>query len=143
MNYDMRSMTIDDYDSAVALWRNTEGIWLSDTDEREPMRRFLDRNPGLSSIACAGNELIGTILCSHDGRRGYLHHLAVNEAYRRLGLGSALVQRSLSLLARERIMKCNIFIIEENEMGIAFWARNGFKLLEHFGWMQRVIADDE
>ena len=143
MNYEIRSMTIDDYDSVLELWRNTEGIWLSDTDEREPMQRFLDRNPGLSSIAWADNELIGTVLCSHDGRRGYLHHLTVDEGYRRLGIGSALVQRSLSLLANERIMKCNIFIIDENETGIAFWAGNGFNLLEHFGWMQRVIADDE
>jgi ribosomal protein S18 acetylase RimI-like enzyme len=143
MNYEIRSMTIDDYDSVLELWRNTEGIWLSDTDEREPMQRFFDRNPGLSVIARADNELLGTILCSHDGRRGYLHHLAVAEAYRRLGIGSALVHRSLSLLAKEKIMKCKIFIIEENEAGIAFWAGNGFNLLEHFGWMQRVIVDDE
>jgi putative acetyltransferase len=136
-------MTIDDYESVIELWRNTEGIWLSDTDKREPMQRFLDRNPGLSAIAWAGDKLIGTILCSHDGRRGYLHHLAVNEAYRRLGIGSALVQRSLSLLAEERIMKCNIFILEENETGMAFWTGNGFKLLEHFGWMQRVMIYDE
>ena len=29
--------------------------------------------------------------------------------------------------------------VEENEAGIAFWARNGFELLPHFGWMQKVI----
>ena len=138
--YNIRPMLIDDYDSATTLWRNTEGIWLTDTDEREPMQRFLDRNPGLSSVAYAGDELIGTILCSHDGRRGYLHHLAVDKQYRRLGIGSALVQRSLSLLAQEGIVKCNIFIIEENDTGIAFWEHNDFNLLEHFGWMQRVIV---
>jgi ribosomal protein S18 acetylase RimI-like enzyme len=140
MNYNIRLMVIDDYDSAVGLWRSTEGIWLSDTDEREPMRRFLDRNPGLSSVVFDDNKLIGTILCSHDGRRGYLHHLAVDRRYRRLGIGSALVQRSLSLLAKEGIVKCNIFIIEENETGMAFWKHNGFNLLEHFGWMQRVMV---
>jgi ribosomal protein S18 acetylase RimI-like enzyme len=140
MNYTIRSMVMDDYDSAVTLWQNTEGVVLTDTDEREPMRRFLDRNPGLSSVALDDNKLIGMILCSHDGRRGYLHHLAVDKRYRRLGIGSALVQRSLFLLAKEGIVKCNIFIIEENEAGIAFWEHNGFRLLEHFGWMQRVLS---
>jgi ribosomal protein S18 acetylase RimI-like enzyme len=140
MDYNIRPLLIDDYDAAIALWQRTEGIWLSDTDEKEPMRRFLDRNPGLSSVALISDELIGTILCSHDGRRGYLHHLAVEQQHRRLGIGSALVQRSLFLLAKEGIVKCNIFIIEENETGIAFWEHNGFNLLEHFGWMQRVIA---
>ena len=135
----MRPMTIDDYDAAIALWQHTEGVVLSDTDEREPMRRFLDRNPELSSVALVDDKLIGTILCSHDGRRGYLHHLVVDKRCRRLGIGSALVQRSLSLLAKEGIVRCNIYIIEENEAGITFWERNGFSLLEHFGWMQRKL----
>ena len=51
MEFEIRPMTIEDYDSVMALWRNTDGIVLSDTDEREPMERFLSRNPGLSHVA--------------------------------------------------------------------------------------------
>ena len=138
MGYTIRSMTMEDYKEAVQLWRNADWISLSDTDAREPMQRFLDRNPGLSLVVYDGDELIGTILCSHDGRRGYLHHLAVDERYRRRGIGSELVQRCLTALAREGIIKCNIYFLEENEAGMAFWAHNGFKLLPHFGWMQRA-----
>lgn len=140
MEYRTRAMNIEDYESIVKLWRRTDGIVLSDTDEKQPMCRFLSRNPGLSLIAERNDEVIGAILCSHDGRRGYLHHLAVDQRYRRKGLGSELVQECLSLLEREGIVKCNIFILENNESGIAFWERNGFKLLPHFGWMQCVIG---
>jgi len=139
LGYTVRSMTLEDYDEAVQLWRNTEWISLSDTDARGPMKLFLDRNPGLSPVVHDGDELIGTILCSHDGRRGYLHHLAVDKRYRRQGIGSNLVQRCLAALAQEGIIKCNIFFLEENEAGMAFWERNGFKLLPHFGWMQKVL----
>jgi ribosomal protein S18 acetylase RimI-like enzyme len=132
-------MTIEDYDEAVQLWQNTEWISLSDTDARESMKLLLDRNPGLSLVVHDGDELIGTILCSHDGRRGYLHHLAVDKRYRRQGIGSDLVQRCLTGLAKEGIIKCNIYFIEENEAGMVFWERNGFKLLPHFGWMQKAI----
>jgi ribosomal protein S18 acetylase RimI-like enzyme len=132
-------MTLEDYDEAVQLWRDTEWISLSDTDAREPMKLFLDRNPGLSLVVHDGDELIGTLLCSHDGRRGYLHHLAIDKRYRHRGIGSSLVQRCLTALAKEGIVKCNIYFLEENEAGMAFWAQNGFKLLPHFGWMQRVI----
>ena len=134
----IRAMTIADHSAVLALWSEIEGIVLTDTDEREPMQRFLDRNPGLSLVAELDKALVGAILCSHDGRRGYLHHLAVASDFRRQGLGSALVQRCLSLLQREGIVKCNIFILEENESGIAFWERNGFNMLPHFGWMQCV-----
>ena len=141
MEYRTRAMTIEDYEPVAELWRRTEGIVLSDTDEKEPMLRFLARNPGLSLVAEVHNELIAAILCSHDGRRGYLHHLAVDRRYRRQGLGSELVQQCLSLLEREGIVKCNILILEHNESGIAFWKHNGFELLPHFGWMQRANGD--
>lgn len=140
MAYSIRAMTLDDYDAAVELWQHTENLEMTATDNCDSMSRFFDRNPGLSSVVLAKDDLIGTILCSHDGRRGYLHHLAVDRRYRRKGIGRTLVERSLSLLAKEGIVLCNIFIIEENDPGIAFWHHNGFNLLEHFGWMQRKTS---
>jgi putative acetyltransferase len=140
MEYRTRAMTIEDYRLVIELWRRTEGIVLSETDEKEPMCRFLSRNPDLSLVAEMNGVVIGAVLCSHDGRRGYLHHLAVDKRCRRQGIGSALVQQCLSSLQREGIVKCNIFILEHNENGIAFWEHNGFELLPHFGWMQRSIT---
>ena len=143
MEFTTRALTIEDYEPVVELWRRTDGIILSDTDAKEPMRRFLSRNPDLSLVAERNDEVIGAILCSHDGRRGYLHHLAVDQRYRRQGLGGELVQQCLSLLQCEGIVKGNIFILEDNEGGVAFWGRNGFKLLPHFGWMQHAIAGNK
>lgn len=143
IEYKIRAMTIEDYEALVELWRRTDGIILGDTDEKEPMRGFLSRNPGLSLVAEVNDEVIGVVLCSHDGRRGYLHHVAVDKQYRRHGVASELVQECLSLLQREGIMKCNIFILEDNESGIAFWKDNGFALLPHFGWMQHTIGGEK
>jgi len=118
------------------LWRETEGIALSDTDQIEPMGLFLDRNPGLSLVAYHENILAGAILCSHDGRRGYLHHLAVKTDYRNQGIGSTLVKECLEKLSQEGINKCNIFILDENDKGMKFWEKNGFMMQPHYGWMQ-------
>ena len=139
----IRPMTIDDRDAVVDLWRRTEGIVLSETDELEPMRRFLDRNPELSLVAHHDTELVAAALCSHDGRRGYLHHLAVGERSRRRGIGSALVREALLRLSRHGIRKCNIFILPENRQGVAFWQRNGFRLLPHADWMQATTPSDD
>ena len=132
-------MTIEDHKEALQLWQATEWISLSETVAREPMKLFLDLNPGLSLVARDGDRLIGTILCSHDGRRGFLIHLAVDGPYRRQGVGSALVERCLAALDEEGIVKCNIFFIDENKEGIDFWARQGFEMLPHFGWMQKGV----
>ncbi len=139
MEYSYKPFLIEDYEFVVELWKETEGIVLSDTDEVKPMRLFLDRNPGLSLVAFDKDMLIGVILCSHDGRRGYLHHLAVRKEYRKLKIGSTLVQKCLKKLLNEGIKKCNIFILEENDKGMKFWKQNGFKILPHFGWMQSSV----
>ena len=143
MDYTIRPMEIEDDDSVMALWRKSEGIVLSDTDEREPMQRFLSRNPGLSLVAHCGVELAGAVLCSQDGRRGYMHHLATSKEFRRRGIGSALVQEALSRLSRAGIRKCNIFIVPDNREGTAFWQHNGFRLLPQYDWMQAVTEADD
>ena len=133
-------MVIEDYDHVLQLWQDTEGIVLSETDAREPLKRYLDRNPGMSFVAHHRTESVGTVLCGHDGRRGYLHHLAVDKRYRHHGIGTALVQACLSALSKEGIVKCNIFLLEKNDAAIDFWEGNGFNLLDHFGWMQKTIS---
>jgi ribosomal protein S18 acetylase RimI-like enzyme len=126
----IREMSIQDYDEVLALWRASEGVGLSDADSEEGVARFLDRNPGLSFVAWDGEHLVGVVLCGHDGRRGYIHHLAVSKPHRRQGLGRALVERCLSALRRAGIGKCHIFVFADNQDTIAFWKK--------IGWTQRV-----
>jgi ribosomal protein S18 acetylase RimI-like enzyme len=133
-------METEDYDSVIALWSVTDGVELTDSDEKGPMQVFLERNPGLSFVACCGAELVGAVLCSQDGRRGYMHHLAVREEFRRHGIGSALVQECLLRLRQVGIRKCNIFIVPGNQEAITFWQHNGFNMLPRFDWMQAIIG---
>jgi ribosomal protein S18 acetylase RimI-like enzyme len=126
----IREMTIRDYDQVVGLWQNSEGVGLSDADSREGIARFLERNPGLSFVAREGEHLVGVVLCGHDGRRGYIHHLAVSKSYRRQGLGRALVERCLSALRRDGIDKCHLFVFADNGDAITFW--------KNVGWTERV-----
>ena len=83
-NIVIQEMTIDDYDEVKSIWRKSNGIELSGADTRESINRFLERNPGLSFVARDGDQLVGVVLCGHDGRRGYIDHLAVRQSYRRL-----------------------------------------------------------
>ena len=48
-------MAADDYDEVLRLWRDTEGIGLheDEADSRAGIARYLERNPGLSSVARA------------------------------------------------------------------------------------------
>lgn len=91
---------------------------------------FLERNPGISFIAEINGNLAGSILAGHDGRRGYLYHLAVEPNVRRKGIGRQLVQASLKKLQEKGILKCHIFIFNTNETGKTFWESVGWSCRE-------------
>ncbi len=126
MNYTIRPMKIGDYPRAFVLWEQTEGLSVEESDSKEGIGIYLQRNRGFCFVACDGDQIIGTILCGHEGRRGMLRHLAVGRNYRHRGIARALIKRCLSALARAGIRKCNPFVSDPNEEGKRFW--------EHMGW---------
>lgn len=130
MSLNIREMTIEDYEDVYALWDASEGIGLSDADSKEGIKRFLKRNPMLSFVAMDNGEIVGAALCGHDGRRGYIHHLAVIPSHRREGIGRSLVGRCMYALMRIGIGKCHLFVFGENQEAIDFW--------ETLGYSQRV-----
>jgi putative acetyltransferase len=123
-------MTAADYPAVRCLWEESEGVGLSATDSHASIERFLARNPGFSCVAVEEGDIVGVLLCGHDGRRGYIHHLAVHPQQRRRGIGRRLVDRALGELTRAGIDKCHIFVFKDNGAAIAFWQR--------IGWTDRV-----
>ena len=127
---EISQMQIEDYDQIFALWLNVEGIGLHDyCDSRDGVARYLQRNPGLSFVARHNGKIVGTALCGHDGRRGYLHHLAIAQSHRKQGIAKTLIQQTLSALGQLGIAKCHLFVFSENDNAQEFW--------KNIGWSQR------
>jgi len=127
MPFEISAMSIDDLEEVLTLWRCTEGIGLNESDSPQQLSAYLARNPGLSLLARLKCSVVGAVLCGHDGRRGYLHHLAVAEGHRHRGLGTSLVRRCLAALESAGIQKCSIFVYAENEAGKMFWLHSGWR----------------
>ena len=130
MSVSFDRFALADYREPAALWKTSPGVGLSSSDSRTGVARFLERNPSLSFVAREDGRVIGVILCGHDGRRGYISHLAVARDHRRRGIGRSLVERSIEALSREQIEKCHIFVFADNEEATAFWRDEG--------WTERV-----
>ncbi len=156
----LRPFLSGDYDAVFDLWSRCEGIGLGDSDTREAIAAYLARNPGMSAVAvatapggradqagtgdggrsapeAAPETLVGAVLCGHDGRRGTIHHLAVEPSHRRRGVARALVEWCLERLRGAGIIKCNIFVWGDNEEGAAFWKREGWDSRGDLVVMQR------
>lgn len=131
--------TIESYDEVFSLWRECEGMGLSDADSRENIERYLDANPGMSFVAVTDGGIVGTLLAGHDGRRGYLYHLAVHPRYRRRGIGRRLVDSCLSALSETGIRKCHLFIFNDNSGGISYWKSLGWTPRSDIGVISKGI----
>jgi ribosomal protein S18 acetylase RimI-like enzyme len=123
MNFTVSEMTIEDYDDVYALWKNSEAIVLNKVDSREGINKFLQRNPGLSFTARVNGEVVGAVLCSHDGRLGYLSHLVVKHDRRKEGIGRQLVGRCMYALTGAGIHHCMLIIMKETPEALAFWRK--------------------
>jgi len=121
-------MTVDDLVSARRLWTEAEGIEVAEGDSPEELARYLVRNRGLSTVATdTRGRLIGAVLCGHDGRRGFVYHLAVAPQHRGEGIGRAIMQRSLAGLKQAGLARVLLLVAADNEGGRQFWLREGWE----------------
>ena len=63
-------------------------------------------------VAVKDGKIVGSILCGHDGRRGCLYHVCVDEAYRRHGIGREMVVHAMKALQAEKINKVSLIALQ-------------------------------
>ncbi len=138
----IRELAIGDHADVLTLWRASEGMVLRTADERESIRRYLARNPGLSFVYEARGTIVGAVLCGTDGRRGYLQHLAVAASHRRQGIGRALASACIDALRGEGIGKCHLMVVPTNTAARSFWRRLGWSERSDVLLMSYTSTDD-
>lgn len=126
----IRAMQITDYEQVRNLWMKIKGFGIRSIDDsKEGIARFLERNPGISVVAVEDDQIVGAILCGHDGRRGCLYHVCVDPEYRLRGIGKEMVVHCMEQLHAEKISKVSLIAFTENDIGNAFW--------KEIGWTKR------
>ncbi|MDR1248627.1 MAG: GNAT family N-acetyltransferase, partial [Treponema sp.] len=127
----IRLLRIEDYDAAYSLWRTSPELSLKALDDSETgLRRYLERNPLTCFAAEEKGELAGTILGGHDGRRGYIYHLAVNPNFRNRGIGKSLIESVENALIQEGINKVALLSCKANIGGNRFLQACGYPVRE-------------
>ena len=116
---------MDDFQQVTNLWRSTDGM--SQLESAEELGRFLTRNPNCSILAEENGQLLGAILCGHDGRRGYMYHAAVSALARGRGVGRTMVDYCIGPLRDLKIQRVTLFTLDDNCPAKEFWKHLGFR----------------
>ena len=142
LDYEIRLMTIDDYEEVYALWMSIHGFGIRSIDDsREGVERFLKRNPTTSVVAVADDKIVGAILCGHDGRRGCLYHVCVHEDYRKHVIGKSMAVACMRALQAEHINKVNIIAFKSNELGNHFWQEEGWTFRDDLNYYDFTLNE--
>jgi len=122
----IKEMIIQDYEEIFAMWQITSKRALSKADDKKEITCYLNRNKGMSQVAVVAGRIVGTVLAGHDGRRGFIHHMAVLPQYRRHGIARKLATTAIARIEEDGIDKTHIFTYKDNSLGQAFWSSLGF-----------------
>ncbi len=144
MEYEIRQVTIDDYEAIYALWNSTEQSRraLNPVDDsREGIGKYLKRNPNTCFAAVRDGRIIGVILTGHDGRRGIIHHMCVHPDCRRMGIAARLVSEAEKALKEEGIQKVFGLVFVDNEDANAFWEKQGYSLRTNLNYRNKSLND--
>lgn len=124
----IRPLTIDDYDALVHLWQ--EGglpCRPQGRDRRDRIAREIEGPCAIFLGAEEGGALVGAVLGTHDGRKGWINRLIVAPAHRRKGIASALVAEVEKRLAERGIEVIAGLIEDWNEDSMEFFSRVGYQ----------------
>lgn len=126
----IRKCRVDDYDRVMELW-SEGGLPLKPQgrDSRGNIARQIEMPNVLFLVAEEeeGGRVVGTVLATHDGRKGWINRLAVDAALRKRGIGARLVHEAERWLeeAGMEILAC--LIEDDNAVSMAVFERLGYK----------------
>lgn len=129
----IRPLAAADYGAVCAVWQ-AAGIEakLTGRDALEPFVKQLECYPTTYLGAEAAGLLVGVVMGTHDGRKGWINRVAVHPDWQRRGIGRMLMQA-----CEEALRDCGIEIISALiEQG----NETSRRLFEHCGYVDDVAV---
>src|SRR5512137_1202998 len=93
--FSIRVFRIEDYDAVLALWKESKlPCKPRGRDSRTNLQKQLGQTMVRFLVAEMDGKVIGTVLASHDGRKGWINRLAVMKDLLRRGIAKKLLQEA-------------------------------------------------
>ncbi|MHA2392534.1 MAG: GNAT family N-acetyltransferase [Promethearchaeota archaeon] len=115
------------YNEVVQLWRKA-GISVGSSDSREQTEIMLKRNPTLFLIGKLGDIIVSVVMGGFDGRRGYVHHLAVDPDFQNRGYGKIMMEELINEFRKIGVHKIHLFIEHTNDEVVQFYHNLGWDI---------------
>ncbi|MBN2382030.1 GNAT family N-acetyltransferase [bacterium] len=123
----VRDFRLSDYEQVIGLWREAGLPYKANgRDHYEAIQAELQRGLITFLVAEYGGEIVGTVLGTHDGRKGWINRLAVCPRFRRQGLAQHLIHEIEKKLEQQGLKVIACLIETRNQASIRCFEKLGF-----------------
>jgi ribosomal protein S18 acetylase RimI-like enzyme len=124
----IRELGLDDLDRLLALWQRAglHSLKPQGRDGRDALTRQLAS--GVQTILGmeSGDELVGAVVATHDGRKGWINRLAVDPGYRRRGYATKLIEAAEEALREQGLCVIAALVESDNPASLALFSKLGY-----------------
>jgi ribosomal protein S18 acetylase RimI-like enzyme len=134
----IRPARADEAPRILALWQEAEAT-PSPTDTHGEVLKLLGEPAAVLLVAEVDGRLVGTVIGGWDGWRGNIYRLAVLPAYRRRGIGRALVGKAERRLRGMGARRISALVESDHPWATDFWNSLGVSGYRHDERMRRYV----
>jgi len=124
----IRRLGIADYDQIVELWKRS-GLPFkpSGRDRKGAVQAQMAADPDFFLGAFEDNRLVGVVVATSDGRKGWINRLAVDPNFRRMGVAEKLILKAENVLHKHGIRMFCVLIDDDNKSSKQLFKKCGYK----------------
>ncbi len=125
--FEVRKARMEDYCGIIALWtRSGLSYRPAGRDSRENLEREMEDPEVDILVALDGDRIIGSVIGTNDGRKGWVNRLAVDPDHRSRGVAKELVERVEECFRSRHLNVFCCLINAENEPSQSLFERIGY-----------------
>lgn len=138
---DIRALSADELPAVHTLWA-AAGLPFSPAGRDDEGLLAAGLRAARTTLlgALSAGELVGVVLVSDDTRKGWLSRLAVAPAFRRHGVGLALVRAAERDLAARGLGMTAALVEAGNHASLALFAQAGYEARRDIVYLRRFLT---
>ena len=141
---EIRSLDTGDYDAICEVWK-ASGVSYRTTgrESRESFARQMQSGiqAVFGAVDAQANRLVGVVVASHDGRKGWINRLGVRPDCQRQGVGTRLIQAADDWLHGQGMTITAALIVHGNDASLGLFQHSGYTL-EHVYYLTKRDSPD-